>query len=72
MTHSAMNIIIRGIVMPHYGDKDWSRKVVWMRIMSTFRHIMHKTDLQPWSCVSNLYAGIHLIPVFFLSISPLT
>ena len=28
MTKPSMNIIIRGIMMPHYGDKDWSRKVV--------------------------------------------
>ena len=23
-----MNIIIRGVVMPHFGDRDWARKVV--------------------------------------------
>ena len=28
MTQSAMSIITRGIMMPHYGDKDWSRKVL--------------------------------------------
>ena len=28
MNHSAMNIIIRGVVMPHFGDRDWARKVV--------------------------------------------
>ena len=28
MTQSAMSIITRGIMMPHCGNKDWSRKVV--------------------------------------------
>ena len=28
MNHSAMNIIIRGVAMPHFGDRDWARKVV--------------------------------------------
>lgn len=28
MTKPAMNIITRGIMMPHCGDRDWSRKVV--------------------------------------------
>ena len=28
MTQSAMSIITRGIMMPHCGDRDWSRKVV--------------------------------------------
>ena len=28
MTKPAMNIITRGIMMPHCGNKDWSRKVV--------------------------------------------
>ena len=28
MTQSAMSIITRGIMMPHRGDKYWSRKVV--------------------------------------------
>ena len=28
MNHSAMNIIIRGVVMPHFGNRDWARKVV--------------------------------------------
>ena len=28
MNHSAMNIIIRGVVMPHFGNRDCARKVV--------------------------------------------
>ena len=28
MNHSAMKIIIRGVAMPHFGDRDWARKVV--------------------------------------------
>ena len=28
MTQSAMSIITRGVIMPHCGDRDWSRKVV--------------------------------------------
>lgn len=28
MNHSAMNIIIRGVAMPHFGDRDWARKVM--------------------------------------------
>ena len=28
MTKPAMNIITRGIMMSHCGDRDWSRKVV--------------------------------------------
>ena len=28
MNKPAMNIIIRGVVMPHFGDRDWARKVV--------------------------------------------
>ena len=28
MNHSAMNIITRGVAMPHFGDRDWARKVV--------------------------------------------
>lgn len=28
MTKPAMNIITRGIMMDHCGDRDWSRKVV--------------------------------------------
>ena len=28
MNKPAMNIIILGVVMPHFGNRDWSRKVV--------------------------------------------
>ena len=28
MNKPAMNIIIRGVVMPHFGNRDWARKVV--------------------------------------------
>lgn len=28
MNNSAMSIVTRSVVMPHRGDKDWSRKVV--------------------------------------------
>ena len=28
MNKPAMNIIIRGVVMPHFCDRDWARKVV--------------------------------------------
>lgn len=28
MNHSAMNIVIRGVAMPHFGDRNWARKVV--------------------------------------------
>lgn len=28
MNRPAMNIVIRGVAMPHFGDRDWARKVV--------------------------------------------
>ena len=28
MNRPSMNIIIRGVAMPHFGDRDWARKVV--------------------------------------------
>lgn len=28
MDRPAMSIITRGIMMPHYNDRDWSRKVM--------------------------------------------
>ena len=26
MNRPSMNIIIRGVAMPHFGDRDWARK----------------------------------------------
>ena len=28
MNRPSMNIIIRGVAMPHFGDRNWARKVV--------------------------------------------
>ena len=28
MNNPSMNIIVRGVAMPHYDDRDWARKVV--------------------------------------------
>lgn len=28
MPNPSMNIIIRGVSMPHYGDRNWAHKVV--------------------------------------------
>lgn len=28
MNHPAMSIVTRSVVMPHYDDRDWARKVI--------------------------------------------